>query len=638
MLETSGVLVFACEEPGPCPICGGAMHVEKTVLHTGRTIQHGSFQVRETVHVCAAKCRHAPGALVTRRARSVTEHLIAGATVGYDVMVYVGLERFLEHRQREEIRQELLRAHGVDLSAGEVTHLSRRFLQYLEALHESRRQEIRRALAADGGYPLHIDATGEDGRGTLLVALAGWRRWVLDAFKIPTERAEVILPALRSVAERFGPPCAVVRDLGKAMVPAVMAFVEELGLEISALSCHLHFLRDVGNDLLEESYSELRTLFRQSKVRPNLSVLARDLGRKLGEDITQARQDVREWQEREEEGHVLPRGRAGLATVRALAQWVLDYRADGDDLGVPFDRPYLDLYDRSMAVRRAVDAFCRKPPEDKAVCRALDRLHRALDSTGAQSPLGSVVERLRQRAELFDELREALRLAPKADRRNSASPRHGPATEEAIAELNDIQAAVEKLTASLEKRRPERGPAQDTREAIDIILAHIETYGNSLWGHVVTLTTPDGVVVRIVDRTNNVLEGQFGMIKQGERRRSGRKSLTQDLERLPAAAALASNLSRPDYVELVCGSLDNLAGAFAELDADRKRRRLAGEDVPPLGRSHDPIPEIASAALPEADRPVLRSEGMRRRVLRAARSRAPRRRMKARRAAAATAD
>ena len=30
-----------------------------------------------------------------------------------------------------------------------------------------------RALAEDGGYSLHVDATGEDGRGSLFVAYTG---------------------------------------------------------------------------------------------------------------------------------------------------------------------------------------------------------------------------------------------------------------------------------------------------------------------------------------------------------------------------------------------------------------------------------------------------------------------------------
>jgi len=156
------------------------MDVQKTYVHIGKTLKHGTFQVRETVHVCRAKCRHPSGALVTRRAISVIELLIPGRTIGYDAMVFAGMQRFVYHRQREEVRDDLNHKHGVELSTGEVSDLSRLFLRYLETLHEIRAGAIRDALARDGGYPLQIDATGEDGRETLLVALAGWRRWVLE--------------------------------------------------------------------------------------------------------------------------------------------------------------------------------------------------------------------------------------------------------------------------------------------------------------------------------------------------------------------------------------------------------------------------------------------------------------------------
>jgi hypothetical protein len=43
------------------------------------------------------------------------------------------------------------------------------------------------------------------------------------------------------------------------------------------------------------------------------------------------------------QGQALPEGDDGLAVVRGIAQWVLDYAADGNDLGLSFDRPYLDL-------------------------------------------------------------------------------------------------------------------------------------------------------------------------------------------------------------------------------------------------------------------------------------------------------
>ena len=104
------------------------------------------------------------------------------------------------------------------------------------------------------------------------------------------------------------------------------------------------------------------------------------------------------------------------------------------------------------------------------------------------------------------------------------------------------------------------------REAIDTILDHLVRHGTSLWGHAITLPPEAGGGVRLVERTNTILESFFHEIKHGERRRSGRKVLTQDFEQLPAAAALARNLAKPDYVAVLCGTLDDLPRAFAALD------------------------------------------------------------------------
>ncbi len=79
---------------------------------------------------------------------------------------------------------------------------------------------------------MHIDATGEDGRGTLLVVLAGWRQWVLGSWKISSERTDTILSCLRDVVSQFGSPCAIVRDLGRAMIPAANTLVNDMDLKI----------------------------------------------------------------------------------------------------------------------------------------------------------------------------------------------------------------------------------------------------------------------------------------------------------------------------------------------------------------------------------------------------------------------
>ena len=176
----------------PCYQCGAQMTVQKTVKRKVVTLKHGIFQTQERVRVCKARCTHPSGELVTRRSEDLQQLVPVGANYGYDLEVFVGLERFVHHRQREEIRSALQVEHDISLSSGEVSVLTKRFLSHLEELHLAHTESIRQAFTQDGGYPLHIDATGEDGRGTLFVAYAGWCEWVLGAWKIPTERADTM--------------------------------------------------------------------------------------------------------------------------------------------------------------------------------------------------------------------------------------------------------------------------------------------------------------------------------------------------------------------------------------------------------------------------------------------------------------
>jgi hypothetical protein len=461
---------------------------------------------------------------------------------------------------------------------------------------------------------MHVDATGEDGRGTLLLVMAGWRQWVLGAWKISTERAELILPCLLEAVRRFGAPCAAMRDLGRAMTPAIDEMVSELALSIPVLACHQHFLADVGKDLLEPSHAKLRDLFRSAKVRPKLRTLVRDLGRKLGPSIEDARKAVRHWQSMAEGGHGIESGDEGLAIVRAVAQWTLDYKARASGLDYPFDRPYLDLYERCSTALRATDAFLRTPPEDKKVKNALERLHRYLAPVDCEVPFRQTTERLRRRAALFDELRGVLRLAAI------------PQKDETEQDLNRMRERLDELVTSLKKRRPERGPAQDIREAIDVILTHIDVHGANLWGHAIRLPESMGGGVRLVFRTNFPAENFFGEFKHDERRRSGRKNLTQDLEHLPAEATLVYNLEHADYVTLMCGSLDRLPEAFALLDHNEREKHLRGLPADDPQQDLGSVLQLESASLSTADRRVIRTEEMDRRVAAAAGSRAPHRR------------
>lgn len=572
------------------------MLVQKTLQHRVVTLAHGRVRVSEAVQMCAAGCTRPSGARLTRRCAELRRLVPPGSVFGYDIEVAVGLARFVQHRQREEIRAELADRQGIRLSSGEVSALAVRFARHLQALHHAKAGDIRAALEADGGYPLHVDATGENGRGTLCVAYAGWRHWALGAWKLETEHADAIAPRLRAVIRDFGVPCAFVRDLGRAVTGAVATVRGLLPRPVPVFVCHQHLLRDVGTDLLKPGYDRLRALFRDLRVRPKLGALVRDLGRRLDDRVPALRLEVRRWAEAQA---ALPAGTAGLAVVRALGQWVLDYADDGRHQGFPFDRPYLDLYHRCLLVSQASARLAAQARSDRVVSAALQRLHQTLSPIRAEVAFRQVACGLQARCRLFDELRTVLRLdcGPAA-----ASPHYDNARAETPASLQEVENAYDQFVCSLRARRATPHLTRDDRQALDLVLSHLDRHGPYLWGHV--LSSPNAATVRVVARTNNLLEGFFHTVKHGERRRSGRKILTHDFEGLPAEAALAQNLTQDDYVALVCGGLDQLPDIFSALDAAPYDAEPApgvpAPTTPPDGADR------VTAALPLADRRLIR--------------------------------
>lgn len=620
LLRDIGDLCAHADEPGQrCPRCRGPMRVRKTREHRGVTLAHGPFRVRETERVCARGCTEAAidgdgRRVLTRRPAQVVRLLLPRCRVGYDVLAHVGLQRFIHHRQREEIREALAMRWGVEISTGEVSVLTARFCVYLKALHLAHAGSLRKALASDGGWPMLIDATCEDGRGTLLTILAGWRHWVLGAWKIPTENAKAVLPRMNESAKLFGPPCAVMRDYGRAVIEASGDFIASLHKPIPNLGCHMHFVADIGKDLLRASHEALHELFRQFEVVPDLRSLVRDLGRQLGTDLDEARGQVTTWLESTKHPYRLPGDQAGIAAVRALAQWTLDWVADGHDEGFPFERPWLNLYLRCLKTCRMTEACLTRGHEDSRAYRAVQRLFGIVRTVRCEVPFGKQAAILTGRARLLDELRAVLRLDLRPHGRNTARP-WILTSKQAAREIRDIEAELDQFTKSLSQQRPARGPGEDKRAAVDLILSHLERHGDSLFGHVIAL--PSGGV-RVVERTNVPLERTFDVLKHGERRRSGRKNIAQDLEYYPPEAMLTHNLQDPDYLNIVCGgSLEGLPAAFARLDADRRTRALP----PCLTEADKPVPDTVTRSMTTIDRRMVRTAAMNNRIDAAAQSR-----------------
>jgi hypothetical protein len=168
----------------------------------------------------------------------------SGCTFGYDVLVSVGKALFLRNQRVEEIVEKLSTQH-VHLSPSEASYLGKKFVVYLALAHRQSAPELKAAMRAKGGYILHLDGTCDGGGPMLMSSLDSLSQIVLGSVKVPSEKAEQIIPFLKEIKARYGVPIAAVHDMGSG----ILAAIKEVFPGVPDFICHFHFLRDVGKDL-----------------------------------------------------------------------------------------------------------------------------------------------------------------------------------------------------------------------------------------------------------------------------------------------------------------------------------------------------------------------------------------------------
>ncbi len=197
LFRQAPALLFAPHLSG-CPSCGGKLTVRKTRKKTIGTLAMGMVRTHETVLECSA-CKHCYGSedllrLVPHRSR-----------FGYDIIVHIGKSMFLKHRNEREIRDHL-ETRGVKISDSEVHYLARKFIIYLAIAHRESSVKLKGHMNASGGYILHLDATCDGESPHLMTGLDGISEFVLENIKIPSEKAEKIVPFLKVIQQRYGRP------------------------------------------------------------------------------------------------------------------------------------------------------------------------------------------------------------------------------------------------------------------------------------------------------------------------------------------------------------------------------------------------------------------------------------------------
>jgi hypothetical protein len=511
------------------------------------TLDIGAFRARETVlHNSDGTTCH------SQQLRALTPHR---ATFGFDVLVYVGRALFIHCHSEQHIIDELAR-RNVLISPREIGFLSKKFIAYLAIAHQQSQQQIKKVMALRGGYILHLDGTCEGDSPHLFTGMDGIAQIVLDNIKLPSERAEFLIPFFRQLKQQYGDPVALVHDMGRGILSAVNTVFKG----IPDFICHFHFLRDIGKDLFEKEYATIRNRLKKHKIRSLLRQKARALGKIFGDDT----QEVCRLASSIENGQVDSPATEKMAAMAAYAmiQWAFD-TSELEGYGFPFDCPHLMFFHRLKVLHKMVNA-------QLVSNKALAQLWRPLTKIVEDPQLKKAAFRMEEKLKTFKKLREALSIAVPGSKKG----------------LNDDgqEADIKSIEEKVKKFRKEISGKKDYKKMIN----QIDKYWNKLFADPITVNTIAGQFTIQPQRTNNILERFFRDFKRSSRKRHGTISLNKTLKTILTDTPLVKNLDNPNYLKIILNGCSMLEERFEKIDS-----RLVIEKIKTEQKKHENIcPEM----------------------------------------------
>ena len=482
----------------------------------------------------------------------VNEFLPPHSNYGYDIIIEVGLARFANHRQDQEIYRNIQERYSLCLSQNSINELADSFLDYFAAVHYTKADAIDQRLRKQGGYVAHFDGTCEADTDILFTIIDEISGIVLITGRMATENVKDIECLLTKCKELFGIPLATMRDLSNNIATAR----DKLFSEVPDLICQYHFLENVGKALFKDTHQQVTHLLRKLKIKPGLKSLRHTLVKWSKKQSSTVEKELNEFINN-------PNGKWPSDTVYLrkyltyfILRWLDDYTSELKGEYFPFDQPSLIFYRRCVKLYDLLNDLL--VTADHAKTREKQTLRSIL---GVLQPikndktLVATVQRLETQVELFEKLRSILRFK-RPDQKPILRQRPPRST---IEEARQIRKRLSDFRRQLDLKLTTDDP--NIVASSKIIIEYLERYSIKLVGHVLTLPDRD----LLLDRTNNLCEQRFANKKRKWRRKLGTKNLRRHLQAARHEEFLVANLDKQDYTDSIYdGTVDNMVYYFAK--------------------------------------------------------------------------
>ena len=510
------------------------------------TLDIGSFCARETILVSPDNT-----VFQSQQLRSLTPYR---CTYGYDVLVFVGYGLFVHCLSEQQII-ELLSDRNITISQREIGFLGKKFIAYLAIAHRQAQQRLNQLMSHKGGYILHIDGTCEGGSPHLFTGMDGIAQIVLDNIKLPSEKAESIIPFLEKIKKQYGNPIALVHDMGKGILSAVEAVFKG----IPDFICHFHFLRDIGKDLYEAEYAKIRTRLTKHKIRTILRAKAKALASLIEEDTQVGTGLLKSISKNQP--NIIPAEKLAIVSSYVMIHWALDTTGQLEGYGFPFDCPHFIFYQRLKVLYEMVD-IAGYDQFDKRFFNLWKPLNKIIND----QQLKSSARQIEKKMETFKQLRKALSITVSENKKG-------------LNDDGDDDTNIKSIAQKVKQFRTQIMADEKLSQANSYkkMIKQIDTYWDKLFADPIIIETSDGQVVIHPQRTNNILERFFRELKRRNRKRSGSISLNRRLKTMLTDTPLIKNLDNKEYIEAILDGNDTLEERFEKIDSNMVIEKLKAE-------------------------------------------------------------
>jgi hypothetical protein len=265
-------------------------------------------------------------------------------------------------------------------------------------------------------YILQIDGTPDSEFSMIVAVRDSVSDFVLYVKRCHSESQESIEDILKAVKKRFGSPSGITCDMRSGIISAAQMVFPHTPIRI----CLMHFLRDLGKDLMEDIHTDLGLMINSAGIKSRLKKILRempDYHQKTLEEI--------------ESGFCTDRRVIETMAIRRILENIVSLKSSG--YGFPFSLRHMNFFiscEEAMGKLSALSSVMKNEGSGELISSIKKCISKITDNTRIKE----TANKLRDiNSIIFQKIREAFKIP---DQGNLSVDTYNPLTDDSIVHEN----------------------------------------------------------------------------------------------------------------------------------------------------------------------------------------------------------